>query len=353
MKRALVTGATGMLGGYVVERLLAGGWSVRGLVRDLSRAHAVEALGAQAFVGDVTSGDAVRAAATGCDAIVHAAAAIGPGSHWETFRAGNVVATENVVAAAQAAGSRLVHVSSTSVLGRDRYFASPTDESAPLPALPARDAYGRSKQEAERLVLAAHASGRIWATVVRPPMMYGRRDRQFTPRLAPLLERGVFPLVAGGRNTLSLVHAHAVADGAVRAVLTDRAGGRVYHLTNDFAVTVADLVRYASLGLRRRIRTPHVPVGAARAAFRALVPLLVVAGRRDLAPHAAGIFEMLTRDNPFTSERARRELLWSPVIRPADGLPEAFRWWSERRRGPVSPAATGPAPAWPPSAPGS
>lgn len=331
MKRALVTGATGMLGGYVVERLLAEGWNVRGLVRDPSRSRSVEALGAQAFLGDLTRLDSLRAAAAGCDAIVHTAAAIGAGRDGEAFRAANVVGTENVVAAAEAAGSRLVHVSSTWVFGRKRYFDSPTDESASLPELPVWDGYGRSKQEAERAVLAAHAAGRIWATVVRPPMMYGKRDRQFVPRLAPVLERGVFPLIAGGRNTLSLVHAHAVADGAVRAVLTDAAGGRVYHLTNDFAVTVADLVRYASLGLRRRIRTPHVSVRAARLLFKGLGAALLIGGRRDLAPHAAGVFEMLTHDNPFTAARARRELQWSPSIRPADGLPEAFRWWSEHR----------------------
>jgi nucleoside-diphosphate-sugar epimerase len=339
-----VTGATGMLGGYVIERFRAEGWRVRGLVRDAARVCRVEALGAQAFVGDVTSADAVRAAAGGCHAIVHAAAAIGPGRDWETFRTGNVKATENVVAAAADAGARLVHVSSTAVFGQDRYSASPTDETAPLPRLPAWDAYGRSKQEAERRVLAAHAAG-LWATVVRPPVMYGRRDRQFVPRLAPVLARGFFPLVAGGRNTLSLVHAHAVADGVVRAVLADRAQGRVYHLTNDFEVTVADLVRYAAAGLRRRIRTPHVPAAAARAALQALAVVLVATGRGDLAPHAAGVFAMLTRDNPFTSERARRELGWSPRIHPADGLPEAFRWWHDQGHGRVSPRASGPAPA--------
>ena len=331
MPRALVTGATGMLGSYVVERLLAEGWSVGGLVRDPSRSGSVEALGAKAIPGDVTHLPSLHAAAAGCHAIVHAAAAIGPGRDWETFRLGNVAATANVIAAAEAAGSRLVHVSTTSVFGRHRYYAFSIDESAPLPSLPQRDAYGRSKQEAERLVLAAHASGRIWAAVVRPPVMYGKRDRQLAPRVGPLLQRGLFPLVAGGATTLSLVHAHSVADGAVRALLTSAAGGRVYHLTNDFDVTTVAFVTYASLGLGRRIRTPHLPLGAARVAFTLLAAALAMGGRRDLAPHAAGVLDMLSRNNPFTSERARRELHWSPSIRPADGLPEAFRWWSEHR----------------------
>jgi len=330
--RALVTGATGMLGARLVERLVGEGWSVRALARDRSKAGWLEALGARVAAGDLTDPGSLHAAAIGCDAVFNAAAAIGSGSDHEAFRRVNVTGTTNVLAAAAAAGSRLVHVSSTSVFGRHRYRSTPTDESAPLPELPAADAYGRSKQEAERLVLDAHAQGRVRAAVVRPPVMYGRRDRQFAPRLGPVLERGVFPLIGGGRTTLTLVHADAVADGAIRAATTDRAEGRVYHLTNDFEVTVADLVRFASRGLGRRVLAPRVPMAVGRVAFKALALALVAAGRRDLAPHAEGLLQMLTRDNPFTSERARRELRWSPVIGPPEGLSEAFRWWRDNRR---------------------
>lgn len=329
--RALVTGATGMLGSCIVERLVGEGWEARALVRDRSKASWLETLGAETAPGDLSDPASLRAAAAGCDAVFNAAAAIGSGSDHEAFRRVNVAGTENVVAAAAAAGARLVHVSSTSVFGRHRYHATPTDESVPLPELPAADAYGRSKQEAERLVLDAHARGRVWAAVVRPPVMYGPRDRQFAPRIGPVLERGIFPLIGGGKTTLTLVHADSVADGAIRAATTDRAGGRVYHLTNDFDVTVAELVRFAARGLGRRVLAPRVPLALGRASFRALAVALVVAGRRDLAPYAAGLLQMLTRDNPFTSERARRELAWAPRVRPAEGLADAFSWWKRSR----------------------
>jgi 2-alkyl-3-oxoalkanoate reductase len=353
MRRALVTGATGMLGSYVVERLLADGWEVRGLVRQESHRGSVAALGAEGVVGDVTRLDSLWAAARDCDAVVHTAAAIGSGRDREAFHEVNVRGTANVIAAAEAASSRLVHVSTTWVFGRDRYFDAPTDERRPPARLPPADGYGRSKQEAEQLVLAAHAARRIWATLLRPPMMYGKRDRQFVPRLSVLLARGVFPLVAGGRqNTLSLVHAQAVADGAVRAARTDAAGGRLYHLTDDFPVTMADLVRYASLGLRRHIRTVPVPAGLARLLLGGLAGCLRLGGRHDLAPHAAGVFDMLTRDNPFTSARARQELGWSPTVRPAEGLAEAFAWWRQHRTA-MGATSHGPSPAAPWCAPGS
>jgi nucleoside-diphosphate-sugar epimerase len=339
VRLALVTGATGLLGSYIVERLLAAGWSVRGLLRASS--PGALAPGAQPVAGDVTDSASLHAAAKGCDAIFHAAARIGPGSDWRPFHLGNVVGTENVLAAAAAAGSRVVHVSSTSVFGRQRYYATPTDESRPLPELPERDAYGRSKQAAERIALAAHGAGRVWATVVRPPVMYGVGDRQFVPRLGRLLRWGLCPLVGDGRCKLTLVHADSVAEGAIRAAGRDVAGGRVYHLTNDFELTVAELVRYAALGLRRRVLAVRVPKGPARLAFRALAVALRAGGRSDLAAHARGTFEMLTLGNPFTSERAHRELGWCPVIAPAVGLPEAFSWWS-RSVGPA--AGNGPRP---------
>jgi UDP-glucose 4-epimerase len=242
----------------------------------------------------------------------------------------NVEGTRNVVTAAERAGCRLVHVSSTAVFGADRYGARP-EETAPLPELPSHDAYGRSKQEAERAVLTAHRAGRIWAAVVRPPIMYGKGDRQLAPRLGPILSCGLFPLVGGGTTKVALVHADAVAEGIVRAAAHDAAGGRVYHLTNDFDLTVAELVGYAARGLGRRVRTPHVPVTVARLALPLLQAALIAGGRPDLASQAPGVLALVTRNNPFSSDRARRELGWAPTLAPEDGVVEAFRWWSESR----------------------
>jgi nucleoside-diphosphate-sugar epimerase len=328
--RALVTGATGMLGGYVVRRLLEDDWRVRALIRRPERAGDLRARGVELVPGDLTDQGSLCIAARGCRIIVHAAASIGAGSDSAGFHAANVTGTEHVVRAAEDAQARLVLVSSTAVFGQDRYRTKPTDESAPLPTLPDEDAYGRSKQDAEGVVIEAQRAGRVWASVVRPPVMYGVGDRQFAPRIGPVLQAGVFPLVDGGHARLSLVHADAVAEGAIRAALTEMADGRVYHLTDDFPVSVADLVRLASEGLGRRIRTPRVPLAAARIGFALLRRGLLAAGREDLARHAPGTLAMLTRDNPFTSGRARSELGWDPRVRPEEGIPEAFRWWRDR-----------------------
>jgi nucleoside-diphosphate-sugar epimerase len=142
-----------------------------------------------------------------------------------------------------------------------------------------------------------------------------------------MLMRGVFPLIGGGRTTLTFVHARNVAEGAVLAAERDDARGRVFLLSDDFPLTVAALVRAAERGLGRRIATPPLPNCAGRLGFALLALGLGAAGRGDLARHARGTLEMLTRDNPFTSRRAREVLGWSPSVTPAVGIAEAFAWW--------------------------
>lgn len=316
-----------MLGSAIVRQLLRDGCAARALVRDPAAAVWLAAEGAELARGDLRDASSLHAAAASCDAVFHAAAAISPTSDYAFFRAGNVDGTQRVVDACADAGARLVYVSSTAVYGGERYARAPVDERFPLPVLDERDAYGRSKQEAERLVLEAHADRRLWAAVVRPPVMYGERDRQFIPRIGPVLARGIFPLIGGGGTTLPVVSATAVAEGAVAAARTDASGGRAYNLTCDFPLTVAELVRYAAVGLGRRIRAPRISHRAGRALFRALELALVAARRRDLAQHAMGTYDMLTHDNPFSEQRARRELAWRPTVPPEVGVPRAFAWW--------------------------
>ncbi|HEY9230187.1 MAG TPA: NAD-dependent epimerase/dehydratase family protein, partial [Gemmatimonadaceae bacterium] len=221
MPRALVTGATGLVGSYIVEQLLAKGWSVRALVRSPSAELAQ--LGVELAPGDVLDGASFSRAASGCDVIFHAAAVITAAGGWELYRRNNVDGTQHAISAAEASGARLLHVSSVAVYGR-RFHSEKTHEGHELGPLPERNFYARSKRESEALVLNAHADGRIWASAVRPVVIYGRRDRQFVPRIARMLRFGFAPIIGGGRSTMHVVHAANVASGAVLAATHDVAG---------------------------------------------------------------------------------------------------------------------------------
>ena len=334
MPRALVTGATGLVGSHIAEQLTASGWSVRALVRRQSRW--LNSIDVEQVVGDVLDPSSFASAARGCDTIFHNAAAITDSGGWETYRRLNVDGTRGAIDAAASVGARLMHLSSVAVYGPEGRYSDggkKTDEDSPFATLPDGAYYARSKRESEQLVLAAHAAGKIWATAVRPTVIYGRRDRQFVPRAARLLPRGFAPRIGGGTSTLSLVHAGNVADGAILAARSEIAGGRVYNLANDFDVTVRDCFLLGARGLGRSVRFIPIPLSLANVAVRAFKTLTrIFSGGRWSAVSNASI-RMLTKDNPFTSDRARRELGWSPRVRPEEGIPDAFRWWLEHPRG--------------------
>ena len=323
-----MTGATGMVGRHVAERLRRDGWSVRALVRNLDTASPLRDFGIALTLGDVLDGSSFVTAAAGCDVIFHAAAAVTPSGGWEAFRLPNVEGTRNAVLAAAQSAARLVHVSSVAVYGGAARYRDgvPTDETSPLAPLREADFYARSKRESEAIVMDACARGTIWATAVRPDVIYGRYDRQFVPRVARLLRLGFAPLVGRGDTTLAVVHVENVVDGMLRAAVTDHARGTAYNLANDFDVTAADFYRWGARGLDVKFRTVHLPFALAKSAerlIRRLARLVPGSGAQAVSFSAV---DFLGRNNPFSSQRAREELGWSPEVRPEHGVHDAFAW---------------------------
>jgi len=334
MPRALVTGATGLAGSHVVERLRREGWGVRALVRDPAAATWLADQEAELVVGDVMNPQAFTTAANGCDVIFHTAAAITPAGGWESYRALNLDGTRNAIAAAKSANARLMHVSSVAVYGPGTRYRSEraTAEDASLETLADDQYYARSKRDSEQMVMAAHRAGEIWATAIRPDVIYGRRDRQFVPRLARLLRFGFAPLVDGGKSTLPIINAGNVADAAYLAATSDVAGGKVYNVTNERPVTVREFFQLAGEGLDRRVIGVPIPIPVAKALLWVLVRTIGILRGRGVAAMSSSTLNFLTRDNPFSSELARRELKWDPPVDPRAGIPEAFRWWKEHRK---------------------
>ena len=102
MATILVTGYGGFLGSAVAKQLLANGHSVRGIAR--SRYPDLEAMGVQAFQGDVSEQAITRDAVDGCDAVIHTAAKAGVWGSWETYHKINTAAAIDLFRAAERLG---------------------------------------------------------------------------------------------------------------------------------------------------------------------------------------------------------------------------------------------------------
>ncbi len=172
--KTLVTGATGFVGMHIARSLIARGHALRVLARSPDKAARVFPAGnVEIHAGDMTDAAAVRAALTGCDALVHAAAAVSldPRDAARMLEA-NVLGTRTVITSACDAGVlRILYVSSLSTIlalpGPDPGRDSPVRESA--------NAYARAKAQAEREVRARQAAGAPIA-IVYPNGVIGPDD---------------------------------------------------------------------------------------------------------------------------------------------------------------------------------
>lgn len=319
---ALVTGATGFIGHHVAADLLAHGWDVRALVREASLPDALWPAGAEPVAGDVRDAAAVADAARGCDAVFHVAARYTlRRSAAREVALTNVQGTANVVAAAAAAGARLVHTSSVSTIGVPP-GGGVGDEDTPLRRSQVIGAYKRSKVEAEGIVAEAVRGG-LWAVIVNPSAPVGPGDRRPTPTGRVVLDFLRGRMVATVDTGLNLVDVRDVAAGH-RLALEKGTPGRRYILGNA-NVTLAGMLRMLGEETGRpapRRRIPH----AAAIGFAALDEVVEgwILRREPLAPLDGA--RMARKPMFFTAARAVSELKLpqSPV---RDALRDAAEWY--------------------------
>jgi nucleoside-diphosphate-sugar epimerase len=334
--KVLVTGGSGLLGSHVIAALVARGDRVRALVRESTGAQqAVAASGAEAVPGDVTDASAWSRGVAGMDGIVHAAALVLKHASLETFRGINVGATELALEAAGRARIPLVHISSVSVYGRDAAFAEGggrVSEDFPFQPIPDYDFYARTKREAELLARRVAEERGMAVTAIRPNVLFGERDRYFSPRVARALRYGFLPRVGPGDNHLSCVYAGNVAAAVLPALDRPVPGFRAFNTTNDSDLTQRQFFDAFAAALGARPWAIPVPVALASLAVKGFTSARAWLSPRTYpgAGHAAIAF--LTGENPYRSDRARAELGWRPPTPALDAIARTGVWLRQNER---------------------
>ena len=214
---ALVTGASGFLGGRLAEMLAREGEQVTVLARAHSDLRYLsEFTGTQVRVvrGSLTDRAAVMEAVRDETYIFHCAAASTDWAPTEVYLESNVKGTEMLLQAAREARrlERFLHVSTTDVYG---YPAIPCCETGAL-----RDVglpYNRTKILAEEAVWKAAREGGLPVTVIRPATIYGPRGKAFVADIADLLRKGQMAYICGGRATGGFLYVDNAVDAMMAA----------------------------------------------------------------------------------------------------------------------------------------
>src|SRR4051794_3387986 len=320
MPTAFVTGGSGFIGGALIRRLTAEGWSVRALARSESSDQGVREAGAEPVSGDLQDAAAMRAGAEGCEYAFHAAAKVEDWGRREEFERINVEGTKNALNACEEAGvRRFVHVGTEAALLAGQPLVN-ANENVPLrPDSPAL--YPSTKAMAEQAVRDVNRDGKFETVVVRPRFVWGRGDTSVLPSIVEAIRSGAFRWVGGGRHRTATTHIDNTVEGLLLGATKGRPGG-VYFVTDGDPVVFRDFV--TELVRTRGVEPPdrEAPAPVARALAAAMETawrVLPLKGRPPLTRFAVWIASL---ECTIDISRAREELGYQPVKTREEGLAE-------------------------------
>jgi len=297
-----VTGATGFVGGYVVNELLRRGHGIRVIARRPDEARSRFNLPVPAVPGSVSDPASLEAGFSGCDAVVHLVGIIHESkgcSFDEVHRQG----TENVAAAMKRTGiRRLVHMSAMG--------SSPDAPSE----------YGRTKAAGEEAV---RRSG-LDATIFRPSILFGPGDG-FVTLLAKIVRAnpGFVPVIGAGTVRFMPVSVREVASLFADALEKPDASGKTFEVGGPEILTMNEIYREiaAALGKPRKPLV-HFPLWYGRILAAAMAAL-------PDPPLTSDQLRSLSRDN-VADTAATAAVFGAPAARFADGIREYVRPRSRR-----------------------
>lgn len=325
---ALVTGATGMVGSHLARRLLDEGWRVRAMVRASSDTSILRSWGVECVQGDVgDSAPSIAAHLADVDYVFHCAAMVSDWAPLEEMLKVNVTGTRHLAEAAMATGrlKRFVYLSSMVVLGM--HPQRDLDESAPL--IHTGDNYNLTKIRAEELVTQFVRERGLPAAILRPPYIYGPRDRQFLPRVVSSLKKGQFKFVGSGLNPISLVYVENLVEALWLAATKPEAAGQLCMITDGESITRVRLIEIVCEETGYPMPTRHVPTWLVRLA----VPVfeMIYSLKKGGEPPLVNKFRLKFMGTPLTYriEKARRILGYQPKMGTEAALRQTLKWFRQ------------------------
>jgi 2-alkyl-3-oxoalkanoate reductase len=321
--RIVVTGASGFLGGRLVEVLSSQGTPVRATTRLVSRATQLR--GVQWVQCDLAREDGLRSALAGMETVIHCAALNGLSGSLEEYEDANVRGTIRLLHLAREAGIKnFVYVSSMAIYAAPEGAGSLVDESSPYDARAGeRDAYTQSKLAADAAVLdyaRLHPAPRI--IVLRPGTIYGPGAR-LPVGLLQLTSSSARPLIAGSRlASTGLVYVDDVVDAMLAAAVSDVPTGSAYNLVDSSNCNQEELARTLSEVTGGRIRPLFAPYPLVWLAML-VMDLLSLVRHRKLGTARYRLQRTLAPMR-FECAAARKDLGWRPRVTLAEGLARAL-----------------------------
>lgn len=319
----LVTGATGFIGGALVEALLERGCSVSCLVRNAGNAKGLQNLPVRLIAGDLEDPEATQDSLHGIDTVYHVAGAIKAANRDGYFRT-NQIGTRRLLKSVSKGIPRMkrfVYVSSLAAAGPSPQGRGLTEDEKPHPI----SWYGESKLQSEYEVLKFAKAFPV--TILRPSAVYGPRDRE-TLLIFRMIKQGY--LFTPGRFTrrFSLIHVEDLVSALICAGEQDGPSGEIFFVSRPETYTWNDVGQAIASALDKRYRWIPFPQRIAEMAGLAGDLWSRLSGR-PATINTQKVRELL---QPFwicDSSKAVKSLGFDPQIDLERGVRQTIGWYQK------------------------
>lgn len=320
---ALVTGASGFTGGYMVKNLLAHGYSVRAFVRPESRIDELKKYPVEISIGYLENKADVYEAVKGVDIVFHIAALyraanVPDSAYWEV----NVNGTENVLQTSLDTGvKRVVHCSTCGVHGNVKKI--PANEEAPLKP---EDVYQETKVEGEKLANFYCKTKGLPVTIVRPVGIYGPGDTRMLKLYSTIMDQK-FVLFGGGQVFYHLTYVTDTVEGFRLAAEKPEAIGQTYIIAGENYSTLGEFANTVAKELNVDPPKWNPPVWPLYVAAFLCEKICVTL--RIQPPIFRRRVHIFTHDRAFDISKAKRELGYLPIVNMQEGIHRTAMWYLE------------------------
>ena len=315
--RVLVTGATGFVGRYLCPLLTERGHQVTAAVREVP-VVAISGANRTVAVGGIGPDTDWSEALDGIEGIIHLAARTHVMKDRATdpeglYRDVNVGGTTGLAAAAINYGIlRFVYLSSVKALAERSGKQTLNESMSPAP----EDAYGRTKLEAEKALLAIARGTDMKAVILRPPLIYGPGVKANLLKLLKACDKRLPLPLKLIKNKRSLIYLGNLADALICVLEADGLSVETFLVSDGEAVSTPELVRRISDALGRSPRLAPVPVWVLQLAG-------ALTGKTD-------IIERLTGSLEIDDSNIREQLGWTPPFSMLQGLAQTAAWFNDQ-----------------------